>query len=338
MSESTSASTPATFRTAVVTGADGFIGSHLVEALVTRGYQVKALAQYNSFNDWGWLEDIACLDQVEVVTGDIRDPHFCRHLVKGSDVVFHLAALIAIPYSYVAPASYVDTNVTGTLNICQAALDGGVQRLIHTSTSEVYGTARYVPIDEKHPLQPQSPYSASKIGADAIAQSYQNSFDLPLTVARPFNTYGPRQSARAVIPTIISQIASGKTRIELGDTSPTRDFNYVEDTCRGFIALAESPATIGEVVNIGSNYEISVGDTVSLIRELMNSDVEIIQDDQRLRPENSEVFRLWCDNRKLVELTGFKPQVDIREGLSRTIEWFTNPDNLRHYKTDIYNV
>lgn len=338
MSESTSASTPATFRTAVVTGADGFIGSHLVEALVARGYQVKALAQYNSFNDWGWLEDIACLDQVEVVTGDIRDPHFCRHLVKGSDVVFHLAALIAIPYSYVAPASYVDTNVTGTLNICQAALDGGVQRLIHTSTSEVYGTARYVPIDEKHPLQPQSPYSASKIGADAIAQSYQNSFDLPLTVARPFNTYGPRQSARAVIPTIISQIASGKTRIELGDTSPTRDFNYVEDTCRGFIALAESPATIGEVVNIGSNYEISVGDTVSLIRELMNSDVEIIQDDQRLRPENSEVFRLWCDNRKLVELTGFKPQVDIREGLSRTIEWFTNPDNLRHYKTDIYNV
>lgn len=338
MSASTSTSTPATFRTAVVTGADGFIGSHLVEALVARGYQVKALAQYNSFNDWGWLEDIACLDQVEVVTGDIRDPHFCRHLVKGSDVVFHLAALIAIPYSYVAPASYVDTNVTGTLNICQAALDGGVQRLIHTSTSEVYGTARYVPIDEKHPLQPQSPYSASKIGADAIAQSYQNSFDLPLTVARPFNTYGPRQSARAVIPTIISQIASGKTRIELGDTSPTRDFNYVEDTCRGFIALAESPATIGEVVNIGSNYEISVGDTVSLIRELMNSDVEIIQDDQRLRPENSEVFRLWCDNRKLVELTGFKPQVDIREGLSRTIEWFTNPDNLRHYKTDIYNV
>lgn len=323
---------------ALVTGADGFIGSHLVEMLVSRGYTVRALAQYNSFNHWGWLEDVACKDAIEVVAGDIRDAHFCRHMMKDVDVVFHLAALIAIPYSYIAPDSYVDTNVRGTLNVCQAALDAGVKRVIHTSTSEVYGTARYVPIDEKHPLQPQSPYSASKIGADAIAQSFQNSFSLPLTVARPFNTYGPRQSARAVIPTIISQIASGKQRIELGDLSPTRDFNYVEDTCRGFIALAESDATVGEVVNIGSNFEISIGDTLHLIRELMGSDIEVVHDDQRVRPANSEVFRLWCDNSKIHTLTGFKPEVDIRQGLARTIDWFTNPDNLRRYKTDIYNV
>lgn len=323
---------------ALVTGADGFIGSHLVDMLVARGYTVRALAQYNSFNDWGWLEGAPCLADIEVISGDVRDPHFCRHMMKDVDVVFHLAALIAIPYSYVAPDSYVDTNVRGTLNVCQAALDAGVKRVIHTSTSEVYGTAQYVPIDEKHPLQPQSPYSASKIGADAIAQSFQNAFDLPLTVARPFNTYGPRQSARAVIPTIISQIASGKTRIELGDMSPTRDFNYVEDTCQGFIALAECDAAIGEVVNIGSNYEITIRDTLHLIRELMGSDIEVVQDDQRLRPQNSEVFRLWCDNSKIEALTGFKPQVDIREGLARTIEWFTNPDNLRRYKVDIYNV
>jgi NAD dependent epimerase/dehydratase len=323
---------------ALVTGADGFIGSHLVEMLVARGYTVRALAQYNSFNDWGWLEGAPCLPDIEVISGDIRDPHFCRHMMKDVDVVFHLAALIAIPYSYVAPDSYVDTNVRGTLNVCQAALDAGVKRVIHTSTSEVYGTAQYVPIDEKHPLQPQSPYSASKIGADAIAQSFQNAFSLPLTVARPFNTYGPRQSARAVIPTIISQIASGKPQIELGDMSPTRDFNYVEDTCRGFIALAECDAAIGEVVNIGSNYEITIRDTLHLIRELMGSDIEVVQDDQRLRPQNSEVFRLWCDNSKIEALTGFKPQVDIREGLARTIEWFTNPDNLRRYKVDIYNV
>ncbi len=323
---------------ALVTGADGFIGSHLVEMLVSRGYSVRALAQYNSFNHWGWLEDVACKDAIEVVAGDIRDAHFCRHMMKDVDVVFHLAALIAIPYSYIAPDSYVDTNVRGTLNVCQAALDAGVKRVIHTSTSEVYGTACYVPIDEKHPLQPQSPYSASKIGADAIAQSFQNSFSLPLTVARPFNTYGPRQSARAVIPTIISQIASGRPRIELGDLSPTRDFNYVEDTCRGFIALAESEATVGEVVNIGSNFEISIGDTLHLIRELMGSDIEVVHDDQRVRPTNSEVFRLWCDNRKIHSLTGFKPEVDIRQGLARTIDWFTNPDNLRRYKTDIYNV
>lgn len=323
---------------ALVTGADGFIGSHLVEMLVARGYRVRALAQYNSFNHWGWLEDVRCKDAIEVVSGDVRDAHFCRHMMQDVDIVFHLAALIAIPYSYIAPDSYVDTNVRGTLNVCQAALDAGVKRVIHTSTSEVYGTARYVPIDEKHPLQPQSPYSASKIGADAIAQSFQNSFSLPLTVARPFNTYGPRQSARAVIPTIISQIASGKRQIELGDLSPTRDFNYVEDTCRGFIALAETDATIGEVVNIGSNFEISIGNTLHLIRELMGSDIEVVHDDQRVRPANSEVFRLWCDNSKIQSLTGFKPEVDIRQGLTRTIDWFTNPDNLRRYKTDIYNV
>lgn len=323
---------------ALVTGADGFIGSHLVEMLAARGYAVRALAQYNSFNHWGWLDGSPCLPAIEVISGDVRDPHFCRHMMQDVDVVFHLAALIAIPYSYVAPDSYVDTNVRGTLNVCQAALDAGVKRVIHTSTSEVYGTAQYVPIDEKHPLQPQSPYSASKIGADAIAQSFQNAFDLPLTVARPFNTYGPRQSARAVIPTIISQIASGKHRIELGDMSPTRDFNYVEDTCRGFIALAECDAAIGEVVNIGSNFEITIRDTLHLIRELMGSDIEVVQDDQRLRPQNSEVFRLWCDNSKIEALTGFKPQVAIREGLARTIDWFTNPDNLRRYKVDIYNV
>lgn len=322
----------------LVTGADGFIGSHLTEALVHQGCDVRALAQYNSFNHWGWLEDVACKQAIDVVSGDIRDPHFCRHMMKDVEVVFHLAALIAIPYSYIAPDSYVDTNVRGTLNVCQAALDAGVKRVIHTSTSEVYGTASYVPIDEKHPLQPQSPYSASKIGADAIAQSFQSSFNLPLTVARPFNTYGPRQSARAVIPTIISQIASGRERIELGDLTPTRDFNYVEDTCRGFIALAECDEAVGEVVNIGSNYEISIGDTLHLIRELMGSDIEIVQDEKRIRPQNSEVFRLWCDNSKIERMTGFKPQVDLREGLARTIDWFTNPDNLRRYKADIYNV
>ncbi|MBA8736612.1 NAD-dependent 4,6-dehydratase LegB [Chromobacterium violaceum] len=325
-------------KTVLVTGADGFIGSHLTEMLVKQGYKVKALSQYNSFNYWGWLEDVDCLPEIEVLNGDVRDPHYCKHITKGIDTVYHLAALIAIPYSYVAPDSYVDTNVKGTLNICQAALDNGVSRVIHTSTSEVYGTAQYVPIDEKHPLQPQSPYSASKIGADAMAMSFYNAFDLPLTIARPFNTYGPRQSARAVIPTIISQIANGKKQIKLGDVTPTRDFNYVEDTCRGFLALANCEQAIGETINIGSNYEISVGDTLNLIRELMNSDVEFLTDEQRIRPEKSEVFRLWCDNRKINQLTGFMPQHDIRSGLAKTIEWFTNPVNLAKYKSDIYNV
>ncbi|MGY2463759.1 NAD-dependent 4,6-dehydratase LegB [Vreelandella sulfidaeris] len=322
----------------LVTGADGFIGSHLTELLVREGYRVIALSQYNSFNNWGWLEDIDCLNQVEVLSGDVRDPHYCKHITKDVDVIFHLAALIAIPYSYVAPDSYVDTNIKGTLNICQAALDNGVQRVIHTSTSEVYGTAQYVPIDEKHPLQPQSPYSASKIAADAMAMSFYNTFDLPVTVARPFNTYGPRQSARAVIPTIISQIANGMKQIKLGDVSPTRDFNYVEDTCRGFLALANCDAAVGKTVNIASNYEISVGDTLSVIRELMNSDVEFITDEQRLRPGKSEVFRLWGDNTLIRELTGFMPQTDIRTGLKKTIDWFSQPDQLAKYKASLYNV
>lgn len=322
----------------LITGADGFIGSHLTEMLVKKGAKVKALSQYNSFNYWGWLEDIHCLDQIEVLNGDIRDPHYCKHITKDIDIVFHLAALIAIPYSYVAPSSYVDTNVTGTLNIVQACLENNVQRVIHTSTSEVYGTAQYVPIDEKHPIQPQSPYSASKIGADNMAMSFYNAFNLPVTIVRPFNTYGPRQSARAVIPTIITQIANGEKSIKLGDVSPTRDFNYVEDTCRGFIELASCQEAIGETVNIGSNYEISVGDTLDLIKEIMNSDVEFITDEQRIRPEKSEVFRLWCDNTKIKSLTGFEPKYSIKDGLEQTIEWFKNKENLKKYKANIYNV
>ena len=322
----------------LVTGADGFIGSHLTEMLVTQGYQVKALSQYNSFNNWGWLEDINCLDQIELLTGDIRDPHFCKHIMQDVDIVFHLAALIAIPYSYTAPDSYVDTNIKGTLNICQAAKENGNVRVIHTSTSEVYGTAQYVPIDEKHPLQPQSPYSATKIAADAMAMSFYNAFELPVTVARPFNTYGPRQSARAVIPTIITQIASGMKEIKLGDVTPTRDFSYVEDTCRGFLAIAESEQTIGKTINIGSNFEISIADTLNIIKELMGSDIKFITDKQRIRPEKSEVFRLWCDNTKIEQLTGFKPQVDLREGLQRTIDWFTDSQRLGQYKAGLYNV
>ncbi|MGZ4953921.1 MAG: NAD-dependent 4,6-dehydratase LegB [Methylobacter sp.] len=322
----------------LVTGADGFIGSHLTEMLAKQGHQIKALSQYNSFNHWGWLEEVDCLDQIEVLNGDVRDPHYCKHITKGIDVIYHLAALIAIPYSYVAPDSYVDTNIKGTLNICQAALDNQVQRVIHTSTSEVYGTAQYVPIDEKHPMQPQSPYSASKIAADAMAMSFYNAFGLPLTIARPFNTYGPRQSARAVIPTIITQIADGKKQIQLGDVSPTRDFNYVEDTCRGFIALAESDKTLGETVNIGSNSEISIGDTLNIIKNIMHSDVEFIVDEQRLRPKKSEVNRLWCDNKKIKALTGFESRIDITEGLRLTVDWFLNPENLKKYKSGIYNV
>ena len=326
----------------LVTGADGFIGSHLTETLLDMGCHVRALSLYNSFNDWGWLEaikdkDIAKLN-MDVVCGDVRDPHFCKEITKDIDVIFHLAALIAIPYSYVAPDSYVDTNVKGTLNICQAAKENGCKRVIHTSTSEVYGTAQYVPIDEKHPLQPQSPYSASKIGADQMALSFYLAFGLPVTIARPFNTYGPRQSARAVIPTIITQIAAGKKQIQLGDVSPTRDFNYVLDTCRGFIALAQSDKTIGEVLNIGSGTEISVGDTLNLIKKLMKSDVEFIIDENRIRPENSEVFRLCCDNTRINELTGFQPGYSIEQGLKETIDWFTSSDNLSRYKTDIYNV
>jgi NAD dependent epimerase/dehydratase len=322
----------------LVTGADGFIGSHLTELLLEKGCKVRALSYYNSFNYWGWLEDIPQNTNLEVVSGDIRDPFYCKEITKGIDIVMHLAALIAIPYSYVAPNSYVDTNVIGTLNICQAAKENNVKRIIHTSTSEVYGTAQYVPIDEKHPLQAQSPYSASKIGADAMAMSFYNAFDLPLTIARPFNTYGPRQSARAVIPTIISQIATGIKEIKLGDLSPTRDFNFVKDTCKGFIELAMHDESIGGVYNIGSNYEISVGDTLNLIKELMHSNVEFITETQRIRPGKSEVFRLWCDNSKIKNLTGFKPDYDLRTGLQMTIDWFTKSENLKKYKTGIYNV
>ena len=323
---------------ALITGADGFIGSCLTEMLVADGYHVKALSQYNSFNNWGWLEDVNCKKDIEVLTGDIRDPHYCKYITKDIDIIFHLAALIAIPYSYIAPDSYVDTNVKGTLNICQAAKENGNIRVIHTSTSEVYGTAKYVPIDESHPVQPQSPYSATKIAADAVAMSFYNAFSLPVTIARPFNTYGPRQSARAVIPTIITQISNGKKKIKLGDVTPTRDFNYVDDTCRGFIMLAECNKSIGQTVNIGSNFEISIGDSLSIIKELMNSDVKFIVDEKRIRPEKSEVFRLWCDNSKIEKLTGFKPQINIKDGLQKTIDWITQPNNLKKYKSEIYNV
>jgi NAD dependent epimerase/dehydratase len=322
----------------LVTGADGFIGSHLTEFLFAKGYDVRALCLYNSFNSWGWLDSSPIANKIEVVMGDIRDPHFCMELTQGVDIVFHLAALIAIPYSYIAPSSYVETNVVGTLNICKAALASSVKKVIHTSTSEVYGTAQYVPIDEKHPLQPQSPYSASKISADAMAMSFYNAYDLPLTIARPFNTYGPRQSARAVIPTIISQIAAGKKQISLGDVTPTRDFNYVEDTCKGFLALALADKSLGQTINIGSGYEISILDTLVLIKKIMNSDVEFIQEDQRLRPAKSEVQRLWCDNTLIKSISDFYPEFNIEDGLRKTVEWFTNPENLKFYKTNIYNV
>jgi NAD dependent epimerase/dehydratase len=322
----------------LITGADGFIGSHLVELLLEKGYQIKALAQYNSFNYWGWLEYITKNKELEIITGDIRDPHFCKEIVKDIDIIFHLAALIAIPYSYKAPDSYIDTNIKGTLNICQAAKEQGNIRIIHTSTSEVYGTANYVPIDENHPKQPQSPYSASKIGADNIALSFYNSFDLPLTIARPFNTYGPRQSARAIIPTIITQIANGIKEIQLGDLRPTRDFNYVKDTCKGFLSIAENDNTIGKEINIASNSEISMHDTLELIKKIMDSEVEFITDEQRIRPEKSEVFRLYGDNSLIHKLTGYTQDFTIEEGLKDTIRWFTKEENLKKYKAGIYNI
>lgn len=322
----------------LVTGADGFIGSHLTEMLVNMGAEVTALSQYNSFNYWGYLELMPNLNKVKVISGDIRDAAFCRSIVKGQDIVFNLAALIAIPYSYIAPDAYIDTNVKGALNVVQAAREFGTERVIQVSTSEVYGTARYVPIDEKHPLQPQSPYSASKIGADNIAMSFYHSFEVPIVIARPFNTYGPRQSARAVIPTIISQIASGMKEVMLGDLTTTRDFNYVTDTCGGMIALAKSEKTVGEVVNIGSNYEISIADVFKKINKIMGKDAIVKQDPQRIRPKGSEVFRLWCDNTKIKELCGFTPKIDIDKGLEKTIEWFLDPQNLSKYKQEIYNV
>jgi NAD dependent epimerase/dehydratase len=328
----------------LVTGADGFIGSHLVEALVRQGHSVRAFVLYNSFNSWGWLDQ--CADDVksnfEVFSGDIRDPHGVREAMKGCDIVLHLAALIAIPYSYYSPDSYVDTNVKGTLNVLQAARDLAVKRLVHTSTSEVYGTARFVPITEQHPLLGQSPYSATKIAADQLAYSFYASFGLPVLIARPFNTYGPRQSARAVIPTIISQIANGERKIKLGAVSPTRDFNYVQDTIAGFIAAMNAENGLGEVVNFGSNFEISIGDTAKLIAEAMNVEIEVITDEARLRPSNSEVERLWADNAKAKELFDWQPAYGGKEGFKRgiaeTAEWFVSPKNLWSYKSNIYNV
>jgi dTDP-glucose 4,6-dehydratase len=328
----------------LVTGSDGFIGSHLTERLVREGSDVRAFVYYNSFNSWGWLDRCASdvKGKFEVFAGDIRDPHGVRKAMEGCDTVFHLAALIAIPYSYHSPDTYVDTNVKGTLNVLQAARETQAERIIHTSTSEVYGTARYVPIDEDHPLQAQSPYSATKIGADQIALSFHRSFGTPVTVVRPFNTYGPRQSARAVIPTIITQIAAGHRTLKLGDTRPTRDFNYVADTVEGFVAAARSERAVGEVVNIGSGYEISVGDTARLIGEAMGAAVTIESDDQRLRPEKSEVFRLCAENRKARELVGWQPRFagadGLRRGLCETIAWFTDAANLTHYKADQYNL
>jgi NAD dependent epimerase/dehydratase len=284
------------------------------------------------------LTQLNCIDDIEVLTGDVRDPHYCQKIAKGVDVIFHLAALIAIPYSYIAPDSYLDTNVKGTFNICQAARAADCERVIHTSTSEVYGTARYVPMDENHPLQPQSPYSASKVGADAVALSFYHAFDLPVIIARPFNTYGPRQSARAVIPTMITQVVSGKKEIRLGDLTPTRDFNYVTDTCRGLIALAGCDAALGEIVNIGSNLEISIGEVFNLIKELTRAEAEAVVDEVRVRPRVSEVYRLWCDNGKIRALTGYEPEYGLRAGLLETIAWFQDSGNLQKYRGDRYNV
>lgn len=322
----------------VITGADGFIGSHLTEQLVELGANVTALAQYNSFNSWGWLDtlDKNVLNNINVVTGDIREYDNMKRLIKGNDVVFHLAALIAIPYSYLSPMAYVRTNVEGTTNVLEACREYDIEKVIHTSTSETYGTALYVPIDEKHPMQGQSPYSASKIAADKMAESYYRSFNTPVATIRPFNTYGPRQSARAVIPTIISQILAGKKEIELGSLTPTRDFNYVKDTANAFIKIAESDKTVGEVINAGSNHEISIGDLVEKIINITGENVKIICDEERLRPEKSEVNRLWADNKKIKDLTDWKPNYSLDKGLKETIEWIR--DNMNYFKTDIYNV
>lgn len=325
---------------AVVTGADGFIGSHLTELLLENGYRVRALALYNSFGTYGWLDTLPPHENLEVVLGDVRDPDFCKSLCKGADVVFHLAALIAIPYSYVAPDSYVDTNVRGTLNMLQAVRHNKVDRILVTSTSEVYGTATYVPIDEKHPRQPQSPYSATKIGADALALSFYNAFDTPVTIVRPFNTFGPRQSARAIIPTIITQIASGQRIIKIGDLTPTRDFNYVKDTVRGFlsIAKAEKSKVVGREINICTGVEVSMADTLREIASVMGADVEWVVDPQRIRPGKSEVFRLLGDNTLITSLTDWRPRYTLRQGLEETVEWFTRPENLALYKAGIYNI
>jgi NAD dependent epimerase/dehydratase len=328
----------------LVTGADGFIGSHLTESLVREGYEVKAFALYNSFGTNGWLEN--CSQDVrgnfEIFRGDIRDPYGTKEAMQGCDAVLHLAALIAIPYSYYSPDSYVDTNIRGTLNVLQAARELDVARIIHTSTSEVYGTAQFVPITEAHPLQGQSPYSATKIAADQLAYSFFSSFETPVVIARPFNTYGPRQSARAVIPTIITQLASGNSQIKLGTISPTRDFNYVKDTVRAFMDILITDSGLGEVVNIGSGFEISIAETAYLIADVMGKDIQIVTDEERFRPENSEVERLLADNSKVREMFGWKPAFNgiegMRRGLEKTVEWFGDPSNLAWYKSDIYNI
>ncbi|KEI09194.1 NAD-dependent 4,6-dehydratase LegB [Clostridium botulinum] len=323
----------------LVTGAEGFIGSHLTERLVELGADVTALVQYNSFNNWGWIDtfDKNIKVSIKVITGDVREYDNVKRMVSGQEVIMHLAALIAIPYSYLSPMAYVRTNVEGTTNILEACREEkNIQKIVHTSTSETYGTALYVPIDEKHPMQGQSPYSASKIGADKMAESFYKSFNLPIATIRPFNTYGPRQSARAVIPTIISQILAGKREIKLGSLTPTRDFNYVKDTAEAFVKIAESDRTMGEVINAGSNYEISIGDTVKKIIELIGHDVKVLCDEERIRPEKSEVNRLWADNTKIKNLTDWTPKYSIDEGLAETIEWIKN--NMQYFKTDIYNV
>ena len=328
----------------LITGAEGFIGSHLTEALVRAGYDVKAFVFYNSFNSWGWLDKCSAevKGKFEVFSGDIRDSYGVKKAMIGCDSVLHLAALIAIPYSYHSPDTYLETNIKGTLNVLQAARELGVRRIVHTSTSEVYGTAKFVPITESHPLQGQSPYSASKISADQLAYSFYSSFDLPVVIVRPFNTYGPRQSARAVIPTIIMQIANGRNEIKLGSIHPTRDFNYIKDIVAGFISALKSDVGCGEVINYGSNFEISIGDTAKLIAEIMNVNIDITNEQNRLRPINSEVERLWADNTKALKLFGWSPQYSQREGLKKgleeTVKWFLDPKNLNYYKDDIYNL
>lgn len=322
----------------LITGADGFIGSHLTELLLAEGYIVRALAQYNSFNNWGWLESVSGNKNLTVVTGDIRDPFFCEKLTEGIDIVYHLAALIAIPYSYISPQSYFETNVNGTLNICTAARKSKVKRILVASTSEVYGTAQYVPIDENHPKQPQSPYSASKIGADAVAMSFFNSFNLPVTIVRPFNTYGPRQSARAIIPTIITQLINGKTQIQLGNTKPTRDFVYVKDTIGGFYEISKCEMLIGKEVNIATQSEISIGDLALEIIHQLNPRAFIIPDEARNRPESSEVYRLCGSNGLITKSTHWEQKISLREGLKETIKWFLDPENFERYKACIFNL
>lgn len=326
----------------LITGADGFIGSHLAETLVKQGKKVKAFVYYNSFNSFGWLDNSTFIKDMEIFSGDVRDPYAVKQAIKGCSHVLNLAALIGIPYSYYSPNSYIDTNINGVLNLLNAARDNGVEKFVHTSTSEVYGTANYVPIDEKHPLNAQSPYAASKIGADQLALSFYQSFNMPISILRPFNTYGPRQSARAVLPTIISQILQDKKTIKLGKISPTRDFNYIHDTVSGFISALNASNDLGEVINIGSNFEISIKDSVNIIANILNKNISIDTDENRIRPDKSEVERLWCNNSKAEELYGWKPKFagieGFTKGLTSTIDWFSNNDNLSKYKADIYNI